>query len=315
MEAPAPAVDAPPKRRARRRALRRSVLLPRLVPLARAAAARLEGRSARLRPQPERHRALSRARLPAPARRRATSYRAHLDFLEHALDTYDVFHFSNAHALAFGDAAAGALRRAVSTRAPTSSSCGRTARRSSTPTTAASTASRSPRSRSWDAVPACSICPFRDEPAVCSDERNLAWGEFRNRMADLQVTTGGNRADFNNDARVHEVPEFYCLDPDLWSPELVVPTNYRVAIPQSTVKLYHSIGNLEVRRGPGGRNMKGTHVFVPLDRAAQGTGHRRRAHVLPRRPEHRRSATTRPRPTSCSTSSRSAGSGPTDASR
>ena len=24
------------------------------------------------------------------------------------------------------------------------------------------------------------------------------------------------RADFNNDPRVHEVPEFYCLDPDVW---------------------------------------------------------------------------------------------------
>jgi hypothetical protein len=43
-----------------------------------------------------------------------------------------------------------------------------------------------------------------------------------------------------------------------------VPTNYRVPIPDSAVKLYHSIGNLEMRRGAGGRNMKGTHVFVPL---------------------------------------------------
>ena len=34
--------------------------------------------------------------------RPGTSVSAHLDFLEQALDTYDVFHFSNAHALAFG---------------------------------------------------------------------------------------------------------------------------------------------------------------------------------------------------------------------
>jgi hypothetical protein len=197
---------------------------------------------------------------------------AHLDFLEYALDTYDVFHFSNAHGLAFGmqvqarfaelfdpGADIELLRAHGKKVVYANNGCLDGVAQSSF--------------ASWDAVPACSICPFRDEPAVCSDERNLAWGEFRNRMADLQVTTGGNRADFNNHARVHEVPEFYCLDPDLWSPDLVVPTNYRVAIPQSTVKLYHSIGNLEVRRGPGGRNMKGTHVFVPMTERlkAQGT--------------------------------------------
>jgi hypothetical protein len=63
---------------------------------------------------------------------------------------------------------------------------------------------------------------------------------------------------------VHEVPEFYCLDPELWSPDLVVPETHRLPIGDATVKLYHSIGNLELRRGPGGRTMKGTHVFLPL---------------------------------------------------
>jgi hypothetical protein len=187
----------------------------------------------------------------------------HLDFLERALDTYDVFHFSNAHGLAFGlqlqahfaqryhqGADIELLKEHGKKIVYSNNGC--------LDGVAQSSFAR------WDAVAACSLCPFREQPAVCSDERNLAWGEFRNRMADLQVTTGGNRADFNNDARVHEIPEFYCLDPDLWSPDLIVPTNYRVPIPDAAVKLYHSIGNLEMRRGAGGRNMKGTHVFVPL---------------------------------------------------
>ena len=102
---------------------------------------------------------------------------------------------------------------------------------------------------------------------MCSDERNLAWGEFRNRMADLQVTSGGNRADFNNDPRVHEIPEFYCLDPELWDPDLVVPADHRVAIPDSTVKLYHSIGNLALRRGPGGQEHEGDPRLRPARRS------------------------------------------------
>jgi hypothetical protein len=194
---------------------------------------------------------------------------AHVAFLEHALDTYDVFHFSNAHALAFGlqlrahfadlfhpGADIELLRAHGKKIVYSNNGCLDGVAQSSF--------------ASWDPVPACSSCPFRDEPAICSDERNLGWGEFRNRIADLQITVGGNRADFNNDPRVHEVPEFYCLDPELWAPDLTVPTNYRVPIADSTIKLYHSIGNLEIRRGAAGRNMKGTHIFVPLvDRLKQ----------------------------------------------
>jgi hypothetical protein len=197
--------------------------------------------------------------------------RAHLEFLDRALDTYDVFHFSNAHALAFGELLqthfadlyhAGAdielLRARGKKIVYSNNGC-------------LDGVSQTSFGR-WDPVPACSICPFRDDPAVCSDERNLAWGRFRNDMADLQATTGGNRADFNNDVRVHEIPEFYCLDPERWRPDLAVPQEHRVAIPDATVKLYHSIGNLELRRGPGGRTMKGTHVFLPLAERLKAQG-------------------------------------------
>jgi hypothetical protein len=188
---------------------------------------------------------------------------AHLDFLEHALDTYDVFHFSNAHALVFGyqlkthfaalyhpGAEIELLKAHGKKIVYSNNGC-------------LDGVSQSSFAR-WDAVPACASCPFQHRPEICSDERNLAWGEFRNRMADLQVNVSGNRADYNNDARVHEVPEFYCLDPEIWSPNLIVPTNYRVPIADATIKLYHAVGNLELRRGAGGRNIKGTHVFVAL---------------------------------------------------
>jgi hypothetical protein len=188
---------------------------------------------------------------------------SHLDFLEYALDTYDVFHFSNAHALVFGfqlqahfaalyhpGAEIELLKAHGKKIVYTNNGC-------------LDGVSQSSFAR-WDAVPACASCPFQHRPEICSDERNLAWGAFRNRMADLQVNISGNRADYNNDARVHEVPEFYCMDPEVWSTDLIVPTNYRVAIPDTTVKLYHAVGNLELRRGVGGRTIKGTHVFVAV---------------------------------------------------
>ena len=82
-------------------------------------------------------------------------------------------------------------------------------------------------------------------PDICSDERNLAWGAFRNSLADFQVTAGGNRADFNDDPRVHEVPEFYCLDPDVWRPDLPIPTTSGCRSRRATVKIYHAVGNFE----------------------------------------------------------------------
>ncbi len=187
----------------------------------------------------------------------------HLGFLEYALDTYDVFHFSNAHALAFGFQLQAHFRDLYHLGADIE-----LLRAHGKKVVYANNACLDGVAQStfvqWDRDGVCNRCPYQDVPAICSDERNLAWGEMRNRLADLQVTVGGNRADFNNDARVHEVPEFYCLDPDVWSPDLLIPTNYRVPIADSTVKLYHSVGNFELRRGPGNRTIKSTHVYVPL---------------------------------------------------
>jgi glycosyltransferase involved in cell wall biosynthesis len=79
------------------------------------------------------------------------------------------------------------------------------------------------------------------------------------------ILIGGNRIDFNDDPRCHEVPEFYCLDPDFWRPDLEVPASYRVDIPDSTVKIYHGVGNFDARSDTAtGRNLKSTHIYVPL---------------------------------------------------
>lgn len=117
----------------------------------------------------------------------------------------------------------------------------------------------------WGDVPVCSICKWRTVPIVCSDARNLEWGQFRNSVADFQCLLGGNRADFNVAPTVHEVPEFYCLDPDLWRPDLEIPDRFKLPpIPPNGVRLYHGVGHRSSRTDDDGVNIKCTHIYRPL---------------------------------------------------
>ena len=126
----------------------------------------------------------------------------------------------------------------------------------------------------WGDRPVCLDCPWREVPEVCSDAGNLAWGKFRNSMADYQVLMGANRVDYNTDPRCHEVPEYYCLDPDYWRPDLRIPTNFNLGLPDETVKIYHGVGNFDDRTDHGTlRNVKSTHIYVPLVEQLKSEGH------------------------------------------
>ncbi len=117
----------------------------------------------------------------------------------------------------------------------------------------------------WPPEPVCDICVWKHVPQVCSDERNLAWGKLRNSLADYQVTLGGNRKDYNDDPRVHEVPQFYCLDPNFWKPDPLIPSNYLLPFGTEVVKIYHSVGNFDSRTdAQSQKNIKCTHIYVPL---------------------------------------------------
>lgn len=125
----------------------------------------------------------------------------------------------------------------------------------------------------WGPESVCSICRWQHEPNICSDERNLAWGKFRNDTTDYQCNLGGNQIDYNNDSRVHEVPEFYCLDQELWHPDVEIPEKYRLPIlPSSGVRLYHAVGHRAERTRSDGVNIKSSHVYLPLIESMRGEG-------------------------------------------
>lgn len=187
-----------------------------------------------------------------------------LRFYVYALRNYDIFHFSNMHGLSFGPlvqeffarrfrpgAEIRLLKRLGKKIVYTVSGCLDGVSQTSF--------------ASWGERPICLDCSWRNRADVCSDEGNLAWGSFRNSVSDYIVRPGGNRIDFNDDPKCHEVPEVGCLDPDLWRPDLTVPSSYRLPIPEKTVKIYHAVGNFDARSVTHARrNIKSTHIYVPL---------------------------------------------------
>jgi glycosyl transferase family 1 len=197
----------------------------------------------------------------------------HLRFYARAVEDYDIFHFSNAHGIHFGPALRGffeqrfgpgaeirLLKRLGKKVVYTVNGCHDGVSQTSF--------------ASWGERPVCIDCAWRERPDVCSDERNLAWGKFRNSVSDYIVRTGGNRVDFNDDPRCHEVPEFSCLDSEFWRPDLPIPREYRLPISDQTVKIYHAVGNFELRSiGEERRNLKSTHIYRPLVERLKDEGH------------------------------------------
>lgn len=194
-------------------------------------------------------------------------------FFARSLARYDLFHFSNAHCMHFGPYIRGAFGRIFGEYAEirllkawgkkivySNNSC-------------LDGVSQSSFSR-WGPENVCEICRWRDVPEVCDDEKNLAWGRARNALADFQVLAGGNRADCNVDPRIHEVPEFYCLEPEVWSPDLAVPAGRRLSASPDCVNIYHAVGNFASRTSAvGKRNIKCTHIYVPLVERLKAEGH------------------------------------------
>jgi glycosyltransferase involved in cell wall biosynthesis len=110
--------------------------------------------------------------------------------------------------------------------------------------------------------PICDICPKANKPWRCSDERNQAFGRLRNSLIDYAIDISGNRMDYQDDPRVHDVPEFWCMDSQFWQPDLLIPANYRLPFPENVVKIYHAVGNFYSRSDAMKRNIKSTHIYL-----------------------------------------------------
>lgn len=126
----------------------------------------------------------------------------------------------------------------------------------------------------WGLYSVCNMCRWKNEPSVCSDKRNLAWGKLRNSLADYQCTIGGNRVDYNNDSHIHEEPQFYCLDKNFWRPDLPIPDKFRLTFSKGTVKIFHSVANFKLRTFRNNKNIKCTHIYIPLIKRLKEEGYK-----------------------------------------
>ncbi len=125
----------------------------------------------------------------------------------------------------------------------------------------------------WGETPVCNECPWQHVPNICGDEVNLRWGKLRNSLCDYQISMGGNRVDYNDDPRVHEIQQFYCLDPVVWNPDMTIPAAFRLPNANGTVRIYHSVGNYDLRTDAVTKvNLKSTHIYVPLIRRLKEDG-------------------------------------------
>jgi hypothetical protein len=192
-------------------------------------------------------------------------FKVYFFFYFNALLKYDVFHFANKGGLQFGELMRAGIERFLGEEGFEIRFLKALGKKIVYSNNGCSDGVSQTAFSRWGPPSACSVCRWQNEPAICSDERNLAWGKFRNEMADYQCTLGGNRADYNDDSRVHEVPEFYCLDKNFWKPDIeVIPQYHLPKLPENAVRLYHAVGHRAERTKNNGVNIKSSHVYIPL---------------------------------------------------
>jgi len=187
----------------------------------------------------------------------------HLYFYISALFKYDIFHFSNAHGLSFSSILNNWFAEKMSENYEIYflKKCGKKIVYSNN---ACLDGVSKTSFAKWGPLSTCEICSWNQVPDVCSDERNLKWSRFRNSVADFQINLGGNRADYNLDPTVHEVPEFYCLDPSVWDPNKKIPEAYKIERSEDTILLYHGVGNKKLRTSRSGVNIHCSHIYLPI---------------------------------------------------
>jgi hypothetical protein len=103
----------------------------------------------------------------------------------------------------------------------------------------------------------CERCVWESRPEVCSDAKNGAWADTLDVVCDWI----GLEGDFATHERMGPKfvlgPVVTALDPSYWCPDLIVDDAKLVPRETGELLVYHSFGNVKVRR-VGGRDIKGS---------------------------------------------------------
>lgn len=108
---------------------------------------------------------------------------------------------------------------------------------------------------------ACHRCVWQDNPSVCSDTGNLAWGHKIQTYCDLIATEVCPGLDYQNVPKCYREPLTTALDANFWRPDLEIPERLRLPRRSGELIVYHGVGNFSARTR-NGKNFKGTGAVV-----------------------------------------------------
>jgi glycosyltransferase involved in cell wall biosynthesis len=118
----------------------------------------------------------------------------------------------------------------------------------------------------------CDRCIWQDRPDVCSDTLNLAWGRKVQEYCDLICIETDPVLDFKSGHKVYREALTFALDPDVWSPSIKVPNEFRLSKREGEIVIYHAMGNMSLRTSHT-RNIKGTPAVVAAIEKLRAEGH------------------------------------------
>jgi len=107
----------------------------------------------------------------------------------------------------------------------------------------------------------CDRCIWQNNPLVCNDKMNLAWGHKVEMFCDLIACEGFPALDYQSGPKAYREPLTTALDPEFWRPDLEIPPH--LVLPRSDGELivYHAVGNYDLRSNPE-KNVKGSRAVV-----------------------------------------------------
>lgn len=112
----------------------------------------------------------------------------------------------------------------------------------------------------------CNRCLWQNNPDVCSDRRNLAWGHKLHQVVDLFATEGNPALDYQGTEKCYREPLTTALDSDVWHPDLPIPPHLKLERAEGELLVGHSVGNYKLR-SKSERSIKGTGaVFDAIER-------------------------------------------------
>ena len=119
----------------------------------------------------------------------------------------------------------------------------------------------------------CDRCIWQDRPEVCSEAVSLSWGKQVHRYCDLIFSETLPALDYmRSGKKLIREPATMCLDPEVWFPHLVIPSEHRIEKNPDEILIYHAVGNYDTRNSET-RNIKGTPFIFQAVEQLKKEGH------------------------------------------